>query len=150
MTLIEETQVDVLRQARIDLAAALRAAALYGYNEGIDNHFSYAVPGSDDLFLLNPYGPDWSELTASDILAVDGEGNIVDGEGEWEVTAFMIHRGVHQSRASARCSCMWNSFSQTLRPMLPIISPKITKPSFLYSCFGSFWPYPRRPMPWRM
>ena len=64
MTLIEETKVDVLRQARIDLAAALRAAALYGYNEGIDNHFSYAVPGSDDLFLLNPYGPDWSELTA--------------------------------------------------------------------------------------
>ena len=40
MTLFEETQVDVLRQARIDLAAALRAAALYGYNEGIDNHFS--------------------------------------------------------------------------------------------------------------
>jgi ribulose-5-phosphate 4-epimerase/fuculose-1-phosphate aldolase len=103
MTLFEETQVDVLRQARIDLAAALRAAALYDYNEGIDNHFSYAVPGSDDLFLLNPYGPDWSELTASDLLAVDGEGNIVDGEGEWEVTAFMIHRGAHRARPSARC-----------------------------------------------
>ena len=57
MTLAEEPRIDVLRQARIDLAAALRAAALYGFNEGIDNHFSYAVPGSDDLFLLNPYGP---------------------------------------------------------------------------------------------
>ena len=103
MTLIEETQVDVLRRARIDLAAALRAAALYGYNEGIDNHFSYAVPGSDDLFLLNPYGPDWSELTASDLLAVDGEGNVVEGDGEWEITAFMIHRGAHRARPSARC-----------------------------------------------
>ena len=55
MTLADQPRVDqdLLRQARIDLAAALRAAALYGYNEGIDNHFSYAVPGSDNLFLLN-------------------------------------------------------------------------------------------------
>jgi ribulose-5-phosphate 4-epimerase/fuculose-1-phosphate aldolase len=103
MTLAEESRTDVLRRARIDLAAALRAAALYGYNEGIDNHFSYAVPGSDDLFLLNPYGPDWSELTASDIIAVDGAGNVVEGAGGWETTAFMIHRGAHRARPSARC-----------------------------------------------
>jgi ribulose-5-phosphate 4-epimerase/fuculose-1-phosphate aldolase len=105
MTLADQPRVDqdLLRQARIDLAAALRAAALYGYNEGIDNHFSYAVPGSDNLFLLNPYGPEWSELTASDLLVVDGDGTVVEGEGEWETTAFMIHRGAHRARASA-CS----------------------------------------------
>ena len=105
MTLADQPRVDqdLLRQARIDLAAALRAAALYGYNEGIDNHFSYAVPGSDNLFLLNPYGPEWSELTASDLLVVDGDGAVVEGEGEWETTAFMIHRGAHRARASARC-----------------------------------------------
>lgn len=103
MALAEEHRVDVLQKAKVDLAAALRAAALYGFNEGIDNHFSYAVPGSDDLFLLNPYGPDWSELTASDIITVDGEGNVVDGDGEWEITAFMIHRGAHRARPSARC-----------------------------------------------
>ena len=103
MTIAQETSSDVLRRAKIDLAASLRAAALYGYNEGIDNHFSFAVPGSDDLFLLNPFGPDWSELTASDLITVDGEGNVVDGKGEWEVTAFMIHRGAHRARPSARC-----------------------------------------------
>jgi ribulose-5-phosphate 4-epimerase/fuculose-1-phosphate aldolase len=103
MTIADDTQVDVLRKARIELAAALRAAALYGYNEGIDNHFSYAVPGRDDLFILNPYGPDWSELRASDLIAVDGEGAVVDGDGEWEITAFMIHRGVHRARPTARC-----------------------------------------------
>ena len=103
MTLAEERGTDLLQQAKTELAAALRAAALHGYNEGIDNHFSYAVPGSDDLFLLNPYGPDWSELTASDILVVDGDGTVVDGDGEWEITAFMIHRGAHRARASARC-----------------------------------------------
>ena len=45
-----------IRQARVDLAAALRLAARFGLHEGICNHFSYAVPGRNDRFLLNPYG----------------------------------------------------------------------------------------------
>jgi ribulose-5-phosphate 4-epimerase/fuculose-1-phosphate aldolase len=98
-----ETSVELIQQTKVDLAAALRAAALYGYNEGVDNHFSLAVPGRDDRFLLNPFGPHWSELSASDLITVDLEGNVVEGDGQWEQTAFMIHRGVHQARASARC-----------------------------------------------
>ena len=98
-----ETSVELIHQAKVDLAAALRAAALHGYNEGVDNHFSLAVPGRDDRFLLNPFGPHWSELSASDLITVDLEGNVVEGVGQWEQTAFMIHRGVHQARASARC-----------------------------------------------
>ncbi len=98
-----ETSIDLIHQAKVDLAAALRAAALHGFNEGVDNHFSLAVPGRDDRFLLNPFGPHWSELSASDLITVDLEGNVVEGEGQWEQTAFMIHSGVHQARASARC-----------------------------------------------
>ena len=93
---------DVVLQAKHELAAAFRAAAFYGFNEGIDNHFSLAVPGTDDLFLLNRYGPHWSEITADDILTIDFDGNVVDGDGEWETSAFMIHRGCHQARPSAR------------------------------------------------
>jgi ribulose-5-phosphate 4-epimerase/fuculose-1-phosphate aldolase len=95
--------IDPVTQARVDLAAALRAAALYGLNEGVDNHFSLAVPGRDDRFLLNRFGPHWSEITASDLLTVDLDGEVVEGDGDWEVTAFMIHRGVHLARPSARC-----------------------------------------------
>ncbi len=95
--------IDPLTQAKVDLAAALRAAALYGLNEGVDNHFSLAVPGRDDRFLLNRFGPHWSEITASDLIMVDLDGEVVDGDGDWEVTAFMIHRGVHLARPSARC-----------------------------------------------
>ena len=94
---------EAIAAARVDLAAAFRAAALHGFNEGIDNHFSLAVPGRDDLFLLNRFGPHWSEIRASDILTIDLDGNVVDGEGEWETTAFMIHRGAHRARPSARC-----------------------------------------------
>lgn len=93
---------DTLTTARTELATALRAAAHYGFNEGIDNHFSLALPGHDDLFLLNRYGPHWSEITENDILTIDLDGHVVDGEGEWETSAFMIHRGCHQARPSAR------------------------------------------------
>jgi ribulose-5-phosphate 4-epimerase/fuculose-1-phosphate aldolase len=95
--------IDPITQAKVDLAAALRAAALYGLNEGVDNHFSLAVPGRDDRFLLNRFGPHWSEITASDLIMVDLDGEVVEGDGDWEVTAFMIHRGVHLARPSARC-----------------------------------------------
>ena len=69
--------IDPVTQAKVDLAAALRAAALYGLNEGVDNHFSLALPGSDDRFLLNRFGPHWSEITASDLITVDLDGEVV-------------------------------------------------------------------------
>ena len=99
MAVIENT----LTRARVDLAAAFRACAHYGFNEGIDNHLSLAVPGSDELFLLNPWGPHWSELTAGDLLTLDLDARVVEGDGVAETTAFQIHRGVHQARPTARC-----------------------------------------------
>lgn len=93
----------LLGEARIELTAALRAAATHGFNEGIDNHFSLVVPGTDDRFLLNSFGRHWSEMRASDMLTIDLEGNLVEGEGRWERTAFVIHLAAHQARADARC-----------------------------------------------
>jgi ribulose-5-phosphate 4-epimerase/fuculose-1-phosphate aldolase len=102
MSATSSISADVVAAAKRELAAAFRAAAYYGFNEGIDNHLSLAVPGHDDLFLLNRYGPHWSEITEHDILTIDFDGRVVDGEGEWETSAFMIHRGCHQSRPSAK------------------------------------------------
>ena len=102
MSVTSSISSDVVVAAKRELAAAFRAAAHHGFHEGIDNHFSLAVPGHDDLFLLNRYGPHWSEITEHDILTIDFEGRVVNGEGEWETSAFMIHRGCHQARPSAR------------------------------------------------
>jgi ribulose-5-phosphate 4-epimerase/fuculose-1-phosphate aldolase len=90
-------------ESRIALAAALRAAALYGFNEGIDNHFSLVVPGTDDRFLLNSSGPHWSEIRASDLLTVDLDGRVVEGDGTWDRSAFVIHSAAHRARADACC-----------------------------------------------
>ncbi|MBS1118947.1 MAG: hypothetical protein H6Q90_1175 [Deltaproteobacteria bacterium] len=94
-----DAQVD---RVKSDLAAAIRAAALYGFHEGIDNHFSISIPGRSDLFLVNRFGPHWSQITTGDIVTVDLDGRVVDGEGELAVTALMIHRACHQARPAAR------------------------------------------------
>lgn len=94
---------DSIQQARVDLAAALRLAARFGLSEGIDNHFTFAVPGTDDRFLLHPYGLHWSEVTASDLLVVDQDGAVMEGEGEVETSAFAIHAPIHRHRPGARC-----------------------------------------------
>jgi ribulose-5-phosphate 4-epimerase/fuculose-1-phosphate aldolase len=88
---------DAIHQARIDLAAAHRLAVNYGFHEGIDNHFTLMVPGYDDRFFLAPFGLHWSEIKASDFLVVDLFGNILEGEGLIEDTAFFIHAPIHGS-----------------------------------------------------
>jgi ribulose-5-phosphate 4-epimerase/fuculose-1-phosphate aldolase len=94
---------DAIREARLDLAAAYRMAVVHGLNEGIDNHFTLALPGRDDRFLVIPYGLHWSEVTASNLIVVDMDGRRVEGEGFIEPTAFYIHGRIHRARADARC-----------------------------------------------
>lgn len=96
-------QADAERQARIDLAASHRLAVMYGYHEGIDNHFTLLVPGYDDRFFLAPFGLHWSEIKASDFLVVDFHGNVLSGRGPVEDTAFFIHAPMHASARQIRC-----------------------------------------------
>jgi len=84
-----------IRQARVDLAAALRTANRQGLSEGICNHFSMDIGGG--RFLVNPLGKHWSELTASSLLIADFDGNVVEGDGVVEDTAFFIHSRIHKN-----------------------------------------------------
>jgi ribulose-5-phosphate 4-epimerase/fuculose-1-phosphate aldolase len=93
---------DEVWQARVDLAACFRMAARHGLEEAICNHFSAVVPGYDDLFIVNPYGYAFRELTASKLLICDFHGNVVAGDGEPEATAFYIHARVHQNVPRAK------------------------------------------------
>jgi ribulose-5-phosphate 4-epimerase/fuculose-1-phosphate aldolase len=91
-------------QARVDLAACLRMAARLGYSEGICNHFSAMVPGRDDLFLVNPYGLAFQEITASSLLVCDFQGNVIAGDRKPEATAFYIHARLHLLKPRARAA----------------------------------------------
>ena len=95
---------EAVRNARVDLAACFRMAARLGLHEGICNHLSFVVPGRDDLFLVNPYGWAFSEVTASKLLICDFEGNVVAGNGVPEATAFYIHARVHLRKPRAKAA----------------------------------------------
>jgi ribulose-5-phosphate 4-epimerase/fuculose-1-phosphate aldolase len=109
---------DAVMQARIDLAACFRMAAKLGMHEGICNHFSAMVPGSDSLFLVNPYGWAFSEITASRLLVCDFEGRVVAGNGVPEATAFYIHARVHLNQPRARVAMHTHMPNATALAML--------------------------------
>ena len=86
---------------RVDLAAAFRLAVRLDLHEGVCNHFSAMLGGR--RFLLNRYGLHWSEVTASNLLALDANGRLLEGEGEYEKTAFYIHSRIHVAHPRAAC-----------------------------------------------
>lgn len=91
-------------QARVDLAACFRTAARLGLHEGVCNHLSFMVPGRDDLFLVNPDGWSFAEITASRLLICDFHRNVIAGDGAPEDTAFYIHARLHARLPRARAA----------------------------------------------
>lgn len=92
---------DAVRTLRRDLALALRAAAHHGLGEGVCNHFSVALPGRGDRFLINPRGLHWSEVQGRDIVLVDADGRPLAGPHPVEPTAMFIHAAVHRIAGKA-------------------------------------------------
>jgi ribulose-5-phosphate 4-epimerase/fuculose-1-phosphate aldolase len=90
-----------LKEAKIDLSAALRWAAHLGLNEGVCNHFSFEI--APDLYVINPQGLHWSEVRPNDILLINGTGEILEGKHSLEPTAFFIHSWIHRLNPHAKC-----------------------------------------------
>jgi ribulose-5-phosphate 4-epimerase/fuculose-1-phosphate aldolase len=102
MGTMQELDRGVERAMRVDLAAAFRLAVRLDLHEGVCNHLSAMLPDGK-RFLLNRYGLHWSEVTASNLLALDAAGKVLDGEGEFEKTAFYIHSRIHIANPRAAC-----------------------------------------------
>ena len=91
-------------QARVDLAAAYRLVAHYGWDDLVFTHISARVPGPEHHFLINPYGMMFEEITASSLLKVDLDGNIVMATSyQINPAGFTIHSAVHAAREDALC-----------------------------------------------
>lgn len=91
-------------QVRIDLAAAYRLVAHFGWDDLIFTHLSARVPGADEHFLINPYGMMFHEITASSLVKVDHQGEIVSDNGyRVNPAGFTIHSAIHMARHDAGC-----------------------------------------------
>ena len=89
-------------KARVDLAAMYRLTALYGWDDMIFTHISHRVPGPEHHFLINPYGFLFEEITASSLVKVDLDGQIVQDTPYFiNPAGFTIHSAVHAAREDA-------------------------------------------------
>ena len=93
---------ETLTTLRRELAAALNLADRFGFSEGICNHFSVALPGDEERYLINPFGLQWSEIRPHHLLLIDAEGAVVEGDGEVEATALHIHVAGHRANPRHR------------------------------------------------
>src|SRR5882724_5946090 len=91
-------------QARVDLAAAYRLVAHYGWDDLIFTHLSARVPGPEHHFLINPYGMMFEEITASSLVKINLQGEIVSPSPYFiNPAGFTIHSAVHAAREDALC-----------------------------------------------
>lgn len=89
-------------QARVDLAAAYRLVAHYGWDDLIFTHLSARLPGPEHHFLINPYGMMFEEITASSLVKVNLEGQLVMSSPYFiNPAGFTIHSAVHAAREDA-------------------------------------------------
>jgi len=91
-------------QTRVDLAACYRMVAMVGLDDLIYTHISARVPGPEEHFLINPFGLLYEEVTASNLVKVDLEGQLQDTT-EWGINpaGFVIHSCVHAARPDVAC-----------------------------------------------
>ena len=91
-------------QLRVDLAAAYRLVAAYGWSDLIFTHISARVPGPEHHYLINPYGLMFDEITASSLIKIDQNANkLSDSPYPVNPAGFTIHSCIHEVREDAGC-----------------------------------------------
>lgn len=117
----EEQQVERKRK----LAAALRIFGRFGFDEGVAGHITARDPLDEHHFWVNPFGRSFKQMRVSDLIKVDAEGTILEGEGRLNRAAFAIHSRVHRARpdvvAAAHAHSVygksWSSLGRLLDPL---------------------------------
>ena len=91
-------------EIRKKLAACYHLVDYFGWTETIFNHISARIPGKEHYYLVNPFGLNYTEVTAENLLKVDLNGNkVIDSEYDANPAGFALHSAVHGSRDDIRC-----------------------------------------------
>lgn len=91
-------------QLRVELAACYRLVAEFGWDDLIFTHISVRIPGPEHHFLINPYGMMFDEITASDLIKIDQNGNkLQDTPHSVNHAGFIIHSCIHEARHDVGC-----------------------------------------------
>ena len=104
------------------LAAAYRVFAMRGFDEGVAGHISVRDPILEDHFWLNPLSTHFSQIKVSDLILVNEEGQVVEGDQPINAAAFAIHSAVHRRRPDVHAAChahsvygkAWSAFGREI------------------------------------
>ncbi len=107
------------------LAAAFRLFGKFGFDEGLAGHITVRDPEHTDSFWVNPMGVSFKQIKVSDLILVNHEGEVVEGNGLLNGAAFTIHSKIHQARpdvvAAAHSHSLygkaWSSLGRKLDPI---------------------------------
>jgi ribulose-5-phosphate 4-epimerase/fuculose-1-phosphate aldolase len=113
------------RHRKQRLAGAFRLFSRCGFDEGVTGHITARDPENTDQFWVNPFGMHFSQIRVSDLILVNGEGEVVQGDREINQAAFAIHSRIHKARpdviAAAHAHSLhgktWSSLGRLLDPL---------------------------------
>ena len=88
---------------RINLAACYHLADRFGWSDIVWNHITAKTSKNKNTFLINKFGLRYDEITASNLLEIDHEGNVINGEGDINYTGFVIHGAIHKAKQNIHC-----------------------------------------------
>ncbi|TDJ40198.1 MAG: class II aldolase/adducin family protein [Gammaproteobacteria bacterium] len=116
---------DVRRERKQKLAATFRIFGRYGFDEGVAGHVTVRDPERTDHFWVNPFGVSFKQIKVSDLILVNHQGDVVEGDGLLNTAAFAIHSQIHkhlpQVTAAAHTHSLygkaWSSLGRLLDPL---------------------------------
>ena len=120
-----ETAAEERQHRKERLAAALRVFGRFGFGEGVAGHITARDPELTDHFWVNPFGVSFRQISVSDLLLVDPDGTVVEGDLPVNQAAFVIHSAIHAARpdvvAAAHAHSVhgkaWSSLGRLLDPI---------------------------------
>ena len=107
------------------LAASFRVFARYGFDYGGAGHITVRDPEFPDHFWVNPHGVYFGHVRVSDLIRVDHQGNIIEGDGYLNIAAFAIHSQLHKARPDVIAAAhahttygkVWSTYGRLLDPL---------------------------------
>jgi ribulose-5-phosphate 4-epimerase/fuculose-1-phosphate aldolase len=113
------------RHRKERLAASFRLFSRFGFDEGVAGHITARDPERLDHFWVNPFGTHFSQIRTSDLVLVNDQGQVVEGNREVNLAAFAIHSRIHKARpdvvAAAHAHSLfgksWSSLGRLLDPL---------------------------------
>jgi ribulose-5-phosphate 4-epimerase/fuculose-1-phosphate aldolase len=91
------------------MAAAFRLFDRFGFDEGVAGHLTGRDPEHPDLFWVNPLGMSFGQIRASDLIRVNRQGEVVDGDWPVNTAAFAIHSQIHEARPDVNAAAHTHS-----------------------------------------